>query len=698
MFMLAPVPWAQGFSILQVMVLMVMSWSIGLADNVWETGVQYVAQHGGSVQPATNVPGIRISNETLKGMLDSSVTAAALVDAGYTVTPYYQPLIGLSGSLSAFGTAGFSGAMSAAGSAVGAAGISNVASGNQTGFVMGFQATSGSGGTIPPSAIGTISVNCSPWVCAGVMNGIQAVMSTVMHQAALDAMSWATSVGQNGTVIPPGLFAQAQSAYANAVQTGIGANFTNAGTAYANALNQFYSNASNQGWAGAGVYFYQLSDFNKMASDVTASVTYSPGDSSMLNGINSAALTNAISLADSYAATEAASGPASSGNFGSSGSLAAAGAQAAPGGDCPDALSSSASIWSMATCWASAPLLRANSAIINAMAGGGITAGGLGQTGIDAISSVQTASNLGLDAALTIPAWYAGVRAAAATAFNAARNESAAATAIPVLGSIAGAATGLVAAIPAGADAAIKAISPMVWTAAAMGIAFFSVGAYYLPLMPAIVFELAVIGWMVMGLEMLIAAPLWAFSHILPEGDGMLGSAARAGYFHMLDILGRPVLLIFGLFLTILMMNVSVWYIGTGLQIAFASEMSGSVVGPLSAIAELVIIMTSIYLVTNKSVHLITMVPRTVMRWLGQSMGVDYGDAEQHAHQSLQMFGGRFGGGVKDVGRQAAGAADKAQRAPGNPGAPAEPAQKSEGSGGGGGSADASSVHDTPSS
>lgn len=35
MFMLAPVPWASGLNILQVLVMLVTSWGIGLADAVW---------------------------------------------------------------------------------------------------------------------------------------------------------------------------------------------------------------------------------------------------------------------------------------------------------------------------------------------------------------------------------------------------------------------------------------------------------------------------------------------------------------------------------------------------------------------------------------------------------------------------------------------------------------------------------------
>ena len=123
-----------------------------------------------------------------------------------------------------------------------------------------------------------------------------------------------------------------------------------------------------------------------------------------------------------------------------------------------------------------------------------------------------------------------------------------------------------------------------------------------------------------------------------------MGSSGRAGYFHALDILARPTLMIFGLFLAILVVNAAAWFIGTGLQIAFASAMQGSIVGPWSALMELTIIMVVIYLMANKSVHLISVVPGKVMRWIGQSMGV--GDEIQEEKSVSAMVAARLSGGA----------------------------------------------------
>jgi len=60
--------------------------------------------------------------------------------------------------------------------------------------------------------------------------------------------------------------------------------------------------------------------------------------------------------------------------------------------------------------------------------------------------------------------------------------------------------------------------------------------AYYLPAIPIIFWVLGIVGWLIMVLGAVVAAPLWAASHVLPEGEGFAGPAARQGY--MLLVIG----------------------------------------------------------------------------------------------------------------------------------------------------------------
>jgi len=69
---------------------------------------------------------------------------------------------------------------------------------------------------------------------------------------------------------------------------------------------------------------------------------------------------------------------------------------------------------------------------------------------------------------------------------------------------------------------------------------------YVLPFMPFLIWVGCIIGWCVLVVEAVIAAPLWCLMHLTPGGDELLGSGA-AGYRLVLSLLLRPVLLIFGL-------------------------------------------------------------------------------------------------------------------------------------------------------
>lgn len=56
-----------------------------------------------------------------------------------------------------------------------------------------------------------------------------------------------------------------------------------------------------------------------------------------------------------------------------------------------------------------------------------------------------------------------------------------------------------------------------------------------------------IIGWMIMICESLVAAPIRAGAHALPEGEGMSGRYAVQGYQMLTNVLFRPILLLLGL-------------------------------------------------------------------------------------------------------------------------------------------------------
>lgn len=69
---------------------------------------------------------------------------------------------------------------------------------------------------------------------------------------------------------------------------------------------------------------------------------------------------------------------------------------------------------------------------------------------------------------------------------------------------------------------------------------------YILPMIPFLIWVGAIIGFIVLVVEAIVAAPLWAIMHLTPHGDDLMGSGA-AGYRLVLSLLLRPFLLVIGL-------------------------------------------------------------------------------------------------------------------------------------------------------
>lgn len=594
MFMLAPVPWASGLNILQVLVMLVTSWGIGLADAAWTSGVGYVASNGGSIQAPSGI--YPISRDVLAGMLKSGVIAQGLANEGYTVTSYSVPTYSINTANPDTG----------------------MTQGAQNGLVVGYQATS-AGAQVSPAAIGTVTVHCTPALCAGVLQGLKAA-SADLQPAITTAMGW-TQSGQDGAALPSGLFDKAAGDYAAAVQAAVQANASAQNGGLSSQMAAFQSGATSTGWAGAGFYFYQISRFNEAASGQSIALSYGAPDMTAINGVVSSSTNTALSVLSQYIDQQNAN------SFGGSAMVTGAGAGALSGGSCPKFTDG---VWAAASCWLSTPLLQANGTIID------------GFTSSDPIIAIQQRSLSAMDGIEATWATWVVMNATAATAKEAAQQTAEEGRSVPLVGAVTGLPGAAASSFAAGALAGIQSVAPIFWTVTWSGLALLSIGAYYLPMLPAILFAVGVIAWVVLVLEMLVAAPLWAFSHVLPEGDGLMGQSARAGYFHALDIFARPLLMVFGLFLAILAVNAGAWFMGQGLQIAFASAMQGSVVGPISALAELVIIMVTIYLMANKSAHLISVVPGKVMRWIGQSMGV--GDEIQDENRVSAMVAARLQG------------------------------------------------------
>jgi conjugal transfer/type IV secretion protein DotA/TraY len=97
-------------------------------------------------------------------------------------------------------------------------------------------------------------------------------------------------------------------------------------------------------------------------------------------------------------------------------------------------------------------------------------------------------------------------------------------------------------ALTAFVDKFLETIAPAVYL---LLVALFTCGltlAYYVPAIPFIVWIAGVIGWLLLVVELVVAAPFWIVAHAQPSGEGFAGDMGGQGYKLLLGILAMPFL------------------------------------------------------------------------------------------------------------------------------------------------------------
>lgn len=201
---------------------------------------------------------------------------------------------------------------------------------------------------------------------------------------------------------------------------------------------------------------------------------------------------------------------------------------------------------------------------------------------------------------------------------------------------------------------------------------------YVLPFLPFIYFFFAVGAWVKGIFEAMVGVPLWALAHLKIDGEGLPGDTARNGYFLIFEIFLRPILIVFGLIISVLAFSALV----RQLNIIFddvLSNMTGFTNpdaafvdlaffelkrGPIDEFFFTIIYTIIVYMIGTTSFKLIDRIPQSIMRWMGagvQTFADQTGDPAGGLTQYAAIGGATIGG-------QAAGALTAGSRAVGTTG------------------------------
>ena len=166
--------------------------------------------------------------------------------------------------------------------------------------------------------------------------------------------------------------------------------------------------------------------------------------------------------------------------------------------------------------------------------------------------------------------------------------------------------------------------------------------AFYLPAVPFMLWCLSVLNWIVLILESLVAAPLWAAAHAMPNGEGFSGDHGKPGYYIFIHILLRPALMVTGLLLSIIVLKGVGFFIGEGFKVFAEGMNEGYLQGVVTQITMMFVFGSLAALYAHRIFGLIFHLPDNVMRWVGghvHSMGES---------MDVDKFKGQFGNFMRE--------------------------------------------------
>lgn len=160
--------------------------------------------------------------------------------------------------------------------------------------------------------------------------------------------------------------------------------------------------------------------------------------------------------------------------------------------------------------------------------------------------------------------------------------------------------------------------------------------AFYLPATPLILWVSAVAGWFVLLIEAVIAAPIWAASHAMPEGNGFVGQRAMAGYMVLLSLFLRPTLMLFGFFASMLLMIAMAKVVTLLFVPAMSSLGGGYIAGVATIFGNTAVLVFLIIHIAHRAYGLIHEIPDKILRYIGGG-AENLGEADQE-RQAKSFF------------------------------------------------------------
>jgi conjugal transfer/type IV secretion protein DotA/TraY len=167
----------------------------------------------------------------------------------------------------------------------------------------------------------------------------------------------------------------------------------------------------------------------------------------------------------------------------------------------------------------------------------------------------------------------------------------------------------------------------------------------YLPMVPFVVWFGAVINWLVVVAEGVVAAPLWAIAHLGVDGEGF-GQRSMHGYLFLLNMCIRPFLMCIGFFLGGGILVVAGTFLAEGFSVAVANAQYSSTTGIVAVVALFWLFTQMSLRAVHDCFNLIILLPDQVINWMGGQasarLGLDSEKVSSGFDQGKEKAGAAF--------------------------------------------------------
>ncbi len=145
---------------------------------------------------------------------------------------------------------------------------------------------------------------------------------------------------------------------------------------------------------------------------------------------------------------------------------------------------------------------------------------------------------------------------------------------------------------------------------------------YIFPFLPWLLWIGGLVGWFILVIEAVVAAPLWALAHMRMDGEGIMGPAGQQGYMLALSLLLRPALMIIGMLAGMMLIYIFVPFLGMSIGSTMTLAQSSGAPADLMSTVITTALMAFVTVVTcYKAFGLINDLPDRVLRWIGSGSG-----------------------------------------------------------------------------